>query len=120
MTMKAKPIVTLWSKAAITAVDDALAKTQRTVRFECSEIVEDARSWFMHVVHLEGGNAYLCTGSDEGEVWQVRVQLAEFEPMGPLRDDHPDPQSRGRVLQMPRAVDEDDNDVFVELGYLEH
>lgn len=118
--MKAKPIVTLWSEAAIAAAGDALTPTQRAVRLECSEITEEARGWFMHVVHLEGGNAYLCMGSDEGEAWQVRVQLAEFEPMDPLPENHPDPQSRGRVIRMPRAVDADDNDVFVELGYLEH
>lgn len=118
--MNAKPLITLWSKAALAAAGDSLNPIQRLVRLECGEISNDAMGWFMHLVQLEGGQPYICTGSDEGEAWQVRVQLGEFEAMDPLPENHPDPQSRGGVVKIPRASDADDNDVFVEVGYLEH
>jgi hypothetical protein len=118
--MAPKPLVTFWSKAAIDEAGDSLMHIQRTVRLECGEIAGEAREWFLHIVRPEGGAAYLCNGRNEGPAWHVSIQLAEFESMDPLPEDHPDPERRGQVLKMPRAVETPENDIFAEIGYLEH
>jgi hypothetical protein len=118
--MAAKSLVTFWSKAALDEAGESVVHIQRTIQLECSEIVEEAKEWFMHVVQAEGGAAYLCNGRAGKEKWQVLVQLAQYEPMDPLPDDHPDPASRGRVIKMPRPVESADNETFAEVGHLEH
>jgi hypothetical protein len=44
--------------------------------------------------------------------WEVFVQTARCKPMAPIRDDHPDPERRGKVFKFPEVIEEPDNKVF--------
>lgn len=119
--MVSKPLVTSWSKAAIDEAGEQLVGIQRTVRLQCSEIISEAREWFLHVVQPDNGAVYLCNGRDEGESWHVWVQLGEYVEMDQrLPDNHPNPESRRKAVSMPQAAPGEDNEHFAEIGFLEH
>ena len=40
------------------------------------------------------------------------VQIGRWAPLPPIRDDHPDPERRGKVFKMPEALKEPENEVF--------
>jgi len=88
------------------------AKLLESVR----EFLPDARSSFLHVLPSgEPGLSYLFTGEELPDIWEVTCQLAKLRPMHPLRDDHPDPRMRGKILNFPEVIDDPDNATFVAL-----
>ena len=108
-----KPFLVLWSKAAVRAAGPNISTLQAKLLEEVTEIVSEAHDWFLHALPGEGEHAcYPCTGNELPGSWKIFVQIAQYKPMRPIPDDHPDPERRGKVFRFPEALKEPDNEIF--------
>ena len=117
--MTGKAMVIYWSDAAVKMAGDTLPAVQQAIMVQCREIIDETHDWFFHVVTREAdGPHYLCNGKEDEENWRVFVQLARYELMAPLPDDHPDPERRGKVFKMPVPDEVEGNDAYREIGLI--
>ena len=107
-----KPFLVLWSQAAVDAAGPNLSPLQAKLLEETTEIMTKAHDCFLHVFGRTEELCYLCTGNEFPDQWKMYVQIGRWAPLPPIRDDHPDPERRGKVFKMPEALKEPDNEVF--------
>lgn len=114
-----KPMLVLWSKAAVKAAGADLPVLQAELVAEVTDIVSKAQSWFIHALAgKQEGNCFRCTGREHTEGWDVFVQTASYVPLPPAADDHPDPAWRGKALTFPEIVQEPGNEAFSPYGHI--
>lgn len=109
----AKPLLVLWSKAAVTAVSSEISALQSKIAEQASDVASQTREWFLHAVRGDGqGMYYLCTGNELEDKYKIFVQTARYKPMAPIRDDHPDLGRSGEVFKYPEMSRKPDKEVF--------
>ena len=90
-----------------------IATLQARLLEEAADIVSQAREWFHHSLPNEVGDAgYVCIGNELADKWEILVQVARYKSLPPLRDDHPTPKLRGKIIKFPEALKRPDNEVF--------
>jgi hypothetical protein len=116
-----KPILVLWSKAAAAAAGPTLSALQAELLGEASDIVSQARDWFLHVLAGEDADdCFVAFGHETPDAWTVFVKRGVYEPSKPLPHEPADPDRRETGYRLPRAIDEADNEVFARLEELPH
>src|SRR5262249_47769615 len=98
-----KPLLVLWSKAAVVTAGADIATLQNRLTAEACDITSQAHDWFLHALPgNDDGECFVCTGHELPDMWKVFIQSAIYRPMSPIRDDHPDPERRGKIFNFPR------------------
>lgn len=89
-----KPLLVLWSKAAVIAAGTEIATLQARFLEEAADIVSQAREWFHHSLPSEAGDAgYVCIGNELADKWEILVQVARYKSLPPLLMTIPPPNS---------------------------
>jgi len=108
-----KQMLVFWSKSAVEKAGENISALQAKLIEEATDITSGASDWFLHALPSEGDNlCYECRGHELPDKWKIFVQVAVYKPMAPIRDDHPDPERRGKVINFPEVIDSADNQVF--------
>jgi hypothetical protein len=69
-----KPLFVLWSKSAVTAAGSNLAELQAKIVEEATEIISQAREWFIRSIYGSNESAcYTCRGEEYSEFWTIFV-----------------------------------------------
>jgi hypothetical protein len=114
-----KPILVLWSKAAVAAAGPRLTALQAELVSEASDIVSEARDWFLHALAGEDADdCFVAFGHETPDAWTVFVKRGVYQRSKPLARDPSDPEQRETGYRLPRAVDEADNEVFARFEEL--
>lgn len=115
--IKNKTLIVLWSKAAADAANQDLSALHDKLVAEAEDIIPQARAQFLHVFAPNGKTGcFMGSGHELPYAWKLFVQLGEHMPLQPLPNDHPDPDLRGKVYMMPKAIEGDDNRLFAEIS----
>jgi hypothetical protein len=108
-----KPLLVLWSKAAVRSAGVELSSLQKRLITEAGEIALQAGGWFLHTLpDNEDGKCFLCTGNELPHMWKIFVKTGIYKPFFRLRDDHPDLKRRGQMQKFPEAIVDPDNEEF--------
>lgn len=112
-----KPLVTMWSIAALEYAGRALGRLQAKLLGELRVAANGAKGIFAHVLELEDGTALLCKAREEDGIgWLVVVQLGEVERIAGKPGEEP---FMGSKLKVSRTIDTDDNKAFRQVSGFE-
>jgi hypothetical protein len=110
-----KPLFVLWSKSAVTAAGSNMADLQAKIVEEATEIISQARNWFMHSISVSNWSVcYTCRGQEDSEFWTIFVQTGWYKPSISDHDGHQNPERRS--IMFPEALKEPDNETFASYG----
>lgn len=113
-----KPLVTMWSIAALEYAGRGLGRLQARLLDELREAANGAEGRFAHVLKLEDGTALLCKAREQDGIgWLCVVQLADVQRIEGKPGEEPFMGSKLNVLQ---ALDTDDNKSFRQVGGFEN
>ena len=109
-----KPLVTMWSIAALEYAGRGLGRLQARLLSELREAANGAKGLFAHVLELEDGTVFLCKAREEKDIgWLVIVQLGDMERIEGKPGEEPFMSSK---LKVSRAIDTDDNKTFRQVS----
>jgi hypothetical protein len=110
-----KPLFVLWSKSAVTAAGSNMADLQAKIVEKTTEIISQARNWFMHSISVSNWSVcYTCRGQEDSEFWTIFVQTGWYKPSISDHDGHQNPERRS--IMFPEALKEPDNETFASYG----
>jgi hypothetical protein len=110
-----KPLFVLWSKSAVTAAGSNMADLQAKIVEKATEIISQARNWFMHSISVSNWSiCYTCRGQEDSEFWTIFVQTGWYKPPISDHDGHQNPERRS--IMFPEALKEPDNETFASYG----
>jgi hypothetical protein len=108
-----KPVLFLWSKAAVNAAGSELGALQIRLSEEVADIVSRARRWFVHSVPPDSeGVCYTCNGKELLDKWEARVQMGQFKPRAAATNNQTSARNEGASVRFPRADENPDNEIF--------
>jgi hypothetical protein len=109
-----KPLVTMWSIAALEYAGRTLGRLQARLLGELRVAANGASGIFAHTLELEDGTALLCKAREEDGIgWLVVVQLADVQRIEGKPGEEPFMGSKLKVLH---ALDTDDNKSFRQVS----
>jgi len=106
-----KPLVTMWSIAALEYAGRALPRLQARLLGELRGAADGAQGWFAHVLETGDGDTVLfCKAREEDGIgWLVAVQLGTVQRIEAKPGGEP---FMGSKLKVPSAIDSEDNKSF--------
>lgn len=109
-----KPLVTMWSIAALEYAGRALGRLQARLLGELRVAANGAKGLFVHSLELEDGTVLLCKAREEDGIgWLVVVQLGTVQRIEGKPEEEP---FLGSKLKVASAIDTDDNKAFRQVG----
>src|SRR5258708_5547672 len=107
----------LWSKMALKIAGANKNHIMEKFSIDVKAFLFDAQGNFSHAIPSDDNEiCYLFSGEEQEDSWNVFCQIARYEPMPPLHDDHPDTNLRGKIMKFTVPIEKSDNDAFVILG----